>query len=166
MATYWLHLEASKNNRIEVPDSGQRAPQDLDEFYESMGPALKKFHGLHPQSQGKDSELILLAYKSFMQETSVQFGKARYLTYRPGTWAYSLWFIDRLKYFLMDSKKLGMAMASADDARARENAEAATAKAREASSTETEGNVIEFRQRPKPCSFDFDLEDFCIQDQA
>jgi hypothetical protein len=110
----------------------------------------------------------VLAYKAFMSETSPQFGKARYLTYKPGGWDFSVWLLDRLKYFIADPKKLRPAMQEADAARARENAEAAKAKAREASSTETEGNVIAFRQRPNPpAEISFDdvrVEDFVIED--
>jgi hypothetical protein len=162
MATYWLHLEHSKNNRIEVPDSGQSAPEDFDAFFETMRLAFEKYLGLHPQGQGNNHELVILAYHDFMSETSPQFGKARYLTYRPGKWAFALWLLDRLQYFIADSKKLRPAMQAADAARARENAEAAKAKAREASSTETEGNVIGFRQRPQPQPGIFD--DVTIED--
>jgi hypothetical protein len=154
-------------HRIRLPDSGQRPPSDFESFYDGMASAFNHLLKVHPDSKDRPHDLIILAFKDFMLEVAPRFQKPRYQTYRAGGWDFSSWLIDRMKYFLADSSKLGRAMAKADDARAKADKARQDEERQSQSRASSSADILQFRARPKPTEEyhppeDLDLADFVV----
>jgi hypothetical protein len=77
-----------------------------------MEPSFRKLLAVHPHGRD-DPELILEAFRRFLQDISPRYGVHQWQVYEFGQrkWPYAKWLFDKLAWFLADRPKLLHALA-------------------------------------------------------
>ena len=72
-----------------------------------MEPSFRKLLAVHPHGPG-DPDLILEAFRRFLQDLSPRYGVPQWQVYKFGQrkWPYGKWLLDKLARFLADRPKL------------------------------------------------------------
>ena len=100
------------NHVIQYPESGRTLPADLPSFLTTMEPSFRKLLAVHPHGPD-DPDLILEAFRRFLQDISPRYGVHQWQVYKFGQrkWPYAKWLLDKLAWFLADRPKLLHALA-------------------------------------------------------
>ena len=109
MPTYTLQ---PGNHVIQYPESGRTLPADLPSCFIKMEPSFRKLLAVHPYGPD-DPDLILEAFRRFLQDLSPRYGVHQWQVYKFGQrkWPYGKWLLDKLAWFLADQSKLLHALA-------------------------------------------------------
>jgi hypothetical protein len=119
MASYILQ---PGNHVIEYPECGRTQPDDLPTFLTTMEPSFRKLLAVHPHSRSKNPEMIIEAFRRFLEEPSTQYGVPHWQVYKfgPCKWPYGKWLLHKLAWFIADPAKLLDALAELEGALERE----------------------------------------------
>jgi hypothetical protein len=85
--------------------------------------SFRKLLAVHPRGRdSKDPDLILEAFRRFLQDLSPRYSVPQWQVYKfgQGKWPYGKWLLDKLARFLVDQSKLLHALAELEKAQERE----------------------------------------------